>query len=39
MEEKQGRYIVLFHLTGMLFKELPYIANMGKHDEGRLHIS
>jgi hypothetical protein len=39
MEEKHGRYFVLFHLMGMLFKELLYIANIGKHDKGRLHIS
>jgi hypothetical protein len=39
MEEKQGRYFVLFHLMGTWFKELLYVTNMGKHDKGRLHIS
>jgi len=39
MEEKQGRYFVLFHLMGTLFKELLYVTNMGKHDKGRFHIS
>jgi hypothetical protein len=39
MDEKHEWYFVVFHLMETCFKELLYIANMGKYKKGGLDIS